>query len=119
MTLTADLFFSFRSPYSYLSIGRYRRLTVEYDLEITLRPVFPLAIRDPDFFKRVDPRWVRYLRRDTARVGEYLGVPFTWPDPDPVVQDLETRTIAAEQPYIRPVTYLGVEAAHRGRGLHP
>ena len=24
MTLNADLFFSFRSPYSYLAVGRYR-----------------------------------------------------------------------------------------------
>ncbi|MFM7348457.1 MAG: 2-hydroxychromene-2-carboxylate isomerase, partial [Erythrobacter sp.] len=26
MTLQADLFFSFRSPYSYLAIGRYRAM---------------------------------------------------------------------------------------------
>lgn len=26
MTLHADLFFSFRSPYSYLAIGRYRAM---------------------------------------------------------------------------------------------
>ncbi|HEY6964659.1 MAG TPA: 2-hydroxychromene-2-carboxylate isomerase, partial [Erythrobacter sp.] len=36
MTLQADLFFSFRSPYSYLAIGRYRAMAEEYDLAIAL-----------------------------------------------------------------------------------
>ena len=50
MTLAAELYFSFRSPYSYLAVGRYRALAEDYDLEIALRPVYPLAIRQPDFF---------------------------------------------------------------------
>ena len=50
MTLTADLFFSFRSPYSYLSVGRYRALAETQDVNIVLRPVYPLAIRQPEFF---------------------------------------------------------------------
>ena len=39
MTLTADLFWSFRSPYSYLCIGRYRALAASHDVAINLRPV--------------------------------------------------------------------------------
>jgi len=31
MTLQADLFYSFRSPYSYLSIGRYRVMAANQD----------------------------------------------------------------------------------------
>ncbi len=50
MTLTAELYFSFRSPYSYLAVGLYRAMTKKYDLDIALRPVWPLAIREPDFF---------------------------------------------------------------------
>jgi 2-hydroxychromene-2-carboxylate isomerase len=43
MSHTADLYFSFRSPYSYLAIGRYRAIMAEWDLDIALRPVYPLA----------------------------------------------------------------------------
>ena len=68
MTLTAELYFSFRSPYSYLAIGRYRRMAEAHDLDIAFRTVFPLAIRDPGFFRRADPKLPKYVRRDAARV---------------------------------------------------
>jgi hypothetical protein len=45
------------------------------------------------------------------------GLPFAWPSPDPIVQDLATMEIAAEQPYIHRLTRLGVAAERRGRGL--
>jgi len=60
VTLRADLYWSFRSPYSWLAIGRYRALTEAYDLEIDLKPVYPLAIRQPDFFERNHPNWLGY-----------------------------------------------------------
>lgn len=117
MTLKADLFYSFRSPYSYLAVGRCRRLAEMYDLDIAFRPVLPLAIRDPDFFRRVDPKFPAYVRRDAARLAEFLGVPFGWPDPDPVAIRLDPLSIPAEQPHIRPLSRLGVEAGRRGAGL--
>lgn len=117
MTLSADLFFSYRSPYSYLAVGRYRALAKQYDLEIVLRPVWPIAVRDPGFFERENPQWVSYLLKDVVRLAQYLDVPLALPSPDPIVMDLATRKIAAEQPLIRPITHLGVEAARRGRGL--
>ena len=55
--------------------------------------------------------------RDIVRTGEYLGLPIRWPRPDPVVMDMATRTYPAEQPYIHRLTYLGIAAAERGRGL--
>lgn len=117
MTLHADLFFSFRSPYSYLAVGRYRELTREYDLEIALRPVYPLAIRQPDFFERNHPNWLRYTFLDMMRVAQFEGIPFGAPRPDPIVQDIATRKIAKEQPYIFHITRMGQAAARRGRGL--
>jgi len=117
MTLNADLFFSFRSPYSYLAIGRYRAMTEEFDLEIALRPVYPLAIRQPDFFERNHPNWLGYTMRDMLRVAQFHGIPFGPPRPDPIIQDLATRTIAADQPYIRRITRLGQAAARRRKGL--
>ena len=117
MTLSADLYFSFRSPYSYLSIGRYRAMTEEYDVDIALRPVYPLAVRQPDFFERNHPNWLRYTMIDMIRVAQFHGIPFGAPRPDPIIQDMATRKIAEDQPYIRRITRLGQAAARRGKGL--
>ncbi len=117
MTLHADLFFSFRSPYSYLAVGRYRALAQQYDFSIRLRTVMPLAIRDPQFFARGNPLMMPYVLADVQRMADYLGLPLAWPDPDPVVQDLETRAIAAEQPHIRHISRLGEAAERLGEGL--
>jgi 2-hydroxychromene-2-carboxylate isomerase len=117
MTLTADLYFSFRSPYSYLAIGRYRAITDEWDVDIALRPVYPLAIREPDFFERSHPNWLRYTFTDMFRVAQFHGIPFGPPRPDPIVQDLATREIAAEQPHIFRLVRMGQVSARRGKGL--
>jgi 2-hydroxychromene-2-carboxylate isomerase len=116
MTLSIDLFWSFRSPYSYLATGRLVKLHAEYDLAVRVRPVLPLAVRSPDFFQRVNPLWPRYLMIDTIRLAEALDLPFRWPRPDPVVMD-ESFRYPEEQPYIHRLTRLGVEAEERGRGL--
>ena len=73
--LTADLYFSFRSPYSYLAIGRYRDLAATHAVDIALRPVYPLAIRQPDFFERNHPNWLRYTFTDMFRVAQMEGIP--------------------------------------------
>ena len=117
MELQAQLYFSFRSPYSALAIGRYRRLAQTHNVTIALRPVYPLAIRQPDFFERNHPNWLRYTLIDVARVAQFEGIPFGPPRPDPIVQDIATRQIAAEQPYIRRVTRMGQAAARRDAGL--
>ena len=117
MTLAADLYFSFRSPYSYLSVGRYRAMSEEYDLAIALKPVYPLAIRQPDFFERNHPNWLGYTMRDMMRVAAFHGIPFGPPRPDPIIQNMMTREIAEEQPRIRRVTRMGQAAARRGAGL--
>lgn len=117
MTLTADLFFSFRSPYSYLAIGRYRELSETHAVDIALRPVYPLAVRQPDFFERNHPNWLRYTLLDMMRVAKFHGIPFGPPRPDPIIQNMMTREIAPEQPHIRRITRLGQAAARRGKGL--
>ena len=117
MTLTADIFWSFRSPYSYLATRRYRALESEYDLTLNLRPVYPLAIRQPDFFERNHPSWLRYVFTDVARLSQYLAIPFALPRPDPIVQDIATRKIADDQPHIFRLTRLGQAAARRGKSL--
>jgi 2-hydroxychromene-2-carboxylate isomerase len=117
MILTADLYFSFRSPYSYLAIGRYRAMMDEWNVDIALRPVYPLAIRQPDFFERNHPNWLRYTMTDMVRVAQFHGIPFGAPRPDPIVQNIFTREIAEDQPHIYRLTRLGQVAARRGNGL--
>jgi len=117
MTLKADLYFSYRSPYSYFAAQMCRRVAAESDVAVALRVGYPIAVRDPDFFSRDSPLWLPYLLRDIGRVGEYLEIPIAMPRPDPIVMDMKTREIAAEQPLIRPISYLGVEAERRGKGL--
>lgn len=117
MTLSADLYWSFRSPYSYLAIDRYRAMTQAWTLEIDLKPVYPLAIRQPDFFERNHPNWLGYTMRDVIRLSRYLGIPLGQPRPDPIVQDIATRRIAADQPYIYRLVRLGQAAARRGGSL--
>ena len=117
MTLAIDLYWSFRSPYSYLATPRLVEMARDYDLAINVRPVYPLAVRSGEFFARVNPLWIAYLMRDTFRISEMLGLPYRWPRPDPVVVDPSTRAATPNQPYIHRLTRLGCAAAEIGRGL--
>lgn len=112
-----DFFFSFRSPYSYLATPGALALADDYAVRVRLRPVLPLAVRQPGFFSPENLKRARYIGMDWLRRAEMLGMPHAWPSPDPIVQDLTTYAIAAEQPYIHRLTRLGVEAQRRGRGL--
>ena len=117
MTLEYDLFWSFRSPYSYLVTPRLIEFEREYDVKANVRPVYPIAVRIPGFFKQVNPMWPPYLFRDCTRIGEMLGMPFAWPIPDPIVMNMASGEVAKEQPYIHRLTRLGVAAAAAGKGL--
>ena len=78
--LVVDVFWSFRSPYSYLATPRLVRLAAEYLVDVRVRVVLPIAVRDPEFFARVNPLWPPYLHRltrlgvEAARCGR--GLPF-------------------------------------------
>jgi len=117
MTLEVDVFWSFRSPYSYLATPRLVELGKTYDLDIHVRPVLPIAVRIDGFFDRVNPLWPPYLIRDTLRIAQSLDLPYAWPRPDPIVQEFPSRKVSADQPYIYRLTRLGALAAERGRGL--
>lgn len=115
--LTFDLFWSFRSPYSYLLLPRVVELVATHEVSCTVRIVYPIAVRQADFFLKVDPLWAMYLVKDTYRTAEYLGMPYRWPKPDPVVMDPATRLYPAEQPHIHRLSHLGIAASEAGRGL--
>ena len=116
MTLTYDLYWSFRSPYSYMIVPRLLELQAKYDVGCNVRPVYPLAVRTPEFFDGRDPLWTRYLMTDVFREAAFLGLPFRWPRPDPA-QQAPGVGYRMEQPYIHRLTHLGVAAVERGRGL--
>ena len=117
MTLSIDLFWSFRSPYSYLATPRLVEMQRDYDLNINVRPVYPLAVRSGEFFGQVNPMWIPYLMRDTYRLSQMLGLSYRWPRPDPVVVDPTTRAATPNQPYIHRLTRLGCAAAETSHGL--
>ena len=117
MTLSVDLFFSFRSPYSYLALPRTMQLVADYDLAVNLRPVYPLAVRVPGFFKKTNPQFLRYVAIDSVRVAKHANIPFRFPRPDPIVQDMTTLDVAEHQPYIHRLTQLGAAAQLEGRSL--
>lgn len=117
MSKTVDVFWSFRSPYSYLATPDLLRLRDDFDVTVRFRPVLPIAVRAKEALFTDDKRRVRYLMLDMVRRAEFLGMPFGRPTPDPVVQDLETFEVSAEQPYINRLTKLGADAERRGEGL--
>ena len=117
MTHTVDLFWSFRSPYSYIVLPKLLELERDWDAQVNVRPVLPIAVRQPDCFAQADPLWFSYLMRDCVRSAEFAGLPLRWPRPDPVLMDYATRTYPKEQPYIHRLTRLGVLAAEQGKGL--
>jgi 2-hydroxychromene-2-carboxylate isomerase len=117
MTHLVDLFWSFRSPYSYLALPRLMALEAEWDITIHVRPVRPLALRQPDFFEREDPMWMGYLLTDVLRLADYLGMPIGLPSPDPVLMQADRKRAAPDQPHIHRLTRIGLAAAETGAGL--
>ena len=115
MTLRADLFWSFGSPYSYLALMRWRQIVREYDLAINLRPVYPPAMQQPDLAARRHPNYLRYVNLDSRRLAERMGVALVLPRPDPLEQGV--RSSAGGQPLMRRLVRTCQAAARRGRGF--
>lgn len=117
MTLSYDLFWSFRSPYSYLITPRLVEFERDYDVKANVRPVYPIAVRIKGFFKQVNPMWPPYLLKDTMRIAQMHNMPYAWPSPDPIVMDIKSGEVPEDQPYISRLTRMGVAAAEQGKGL--
>ena len=115
-----NVFWSFRSPWSYLATKRLRDWQEQYQLKVNLRAVYPIAIRMPEFFDQVQPQWFKYFGTDVRRVAEFLGLPFGPARPDPVnqtVDQLGRSQTGVEQPYIYRLTRLGALAEELGCGI--
>lgn len=113
-----DIYWSFRSPYSWLAIDRLADIVSEYDVAARFCFVRPLAMREPGFFERNRPQWLPYLFKDVMRESARLGVPFFPPRPDPITMDMGTGKVAPEQPLMDMLMRLGLAAEEsEGRGL--
>jgi 2-hydroxychromene-2-carboxylate isomerase len=67
-----DYFFSFRSPYSYLSGPRAFALADAHDVELDFRGVVPMAMRG----QKVPRAKQLHTLRDVKREADRLGMPF-------------------------------------------
>jgi 2-hydroxychromene-2-carboxylate isomerase len=129
--LKIDVLWSMRSPYSYLSMDRLLYLHSNYNVDLTIRFIMPIAVRSTKGgkgkaggmfgiqYKVPDLMW------DTVRQGKYLGVPFKYAIPDPVWQDLyppheegyQYVHPPEKQPYIHWITRLGAYAQMKGKSV--
>ncbi len=72
MSEPLDYFYSFRSPYSYLSAPRVFALPERFDVEVRFRGVIPMVMRGQSV-----PRAKQlHTIRDVAREARRLGIPF-------------------------------------------
>ncbi len=119
MTEPLDVYWSFRSPYSYLATPELLALPRDYDVEVNLRVVLPIAVRTrATLFDPANMKPARYIVMDSTRRAAYLGMPLVFPpSPDPVAQNLDTFEVAEDQPLIYRLCKLGVEAQRRGKGV--
>ena len=75
MTLTYDLYWSFRSPYSYLITHKLVELERDYDVRGAIRPVYPLAVRTPELISNPCPSGPRQLTRSPCFIESSCAVP--------------------------------------------
>ena len=133
--LEVSVFWSMRSPYSYLALNRLVWLNSNYNVNVNIRPILPVAVRSTKggkgkagglfglAYKVPDAVW------DTRRQGKYLGVPFNFPVPDPVWQVWDPGDKVPgpknwlfthppeKQPYIFWITRLACYASLQGKTL--
>ena len=72
MSTRVEYFFSFRSPYSYLSGPRAFALADSFDIDLVFRGVIPMAMRG----QAVPVAKRLHTLRDTKREADRLGMPF-------------------------------------------
>ena len=114
-----DLYFSYRSPYSYLILPRMLRLKEKYNIEINFKVVYPIAIRMPEWFEGKNFFTFFFFKMIDMRLqAKKLGIPFTSKlKPDPIRQNIMTGKISSHQPYIFDICHLGQMAQMKGVGM--
>ena len=114
-----DLYFSYRSPYSYLILPRMLKLKEKYDIDVNFKVVYPIAIRMPEWFEGKNFFTFFFFKMIDMRLqAKKLGIPFTSKlKPDPIRQNIMTGKISSHQPYIFDISHLGQMAQMKGVGM--
>ena len=113
-----DLYFSYRSPYSYLILPRMLKLKNEHNIDVNFKIVYPIAIRLPEFFKNKNLIYFVSLKNDAKKKARKLNMSLNLPPkPDPIKQNTITGKISDHQPYIYDVCHMGQTMCNRGKGI--
>ena len=125
--LEVDVFYSMRSPYSYLALFRLAYLNSNFNVNVNIKVIFPIAVRTskPGKKSALAGRWYYfwYSQYDATRTGRYEGIPFRFANPDPVVNDVHPpgagQAVAPmeEEPYISWLVRLAIAAQLENKTL--
>jgi 2-hydroxychromene-2-carboxylate isomerase len=127
--LEVDVFYSMRSPYSYLVSSRLGYLHSNFNVNVNVRVIFPIAARTakPGQKSSIGGRWYYWGYSgglDTVRTGRYEGIPFRFANPDPILADTyppesctQITAPMEKQPYITWLVRLGNAAELQGKAL--
>ena len=66
MTLSVDLYFSFRSPYSYLATYKVQAMRIVWDVEVNLRPVRQRLVRPSQNFLQMSLGFFEFMFLESA-----------------------------------------------------
>lgn len=67
-----EMFWSIRSPYSYIAIVRARQLAAYYKVPLIVKPVLPMVMRR----MQVPKNKTNYIARDVSREARQYNIPF-------------------------------------------
>lgn len=132
-TIDVDVFWSMRSPYCYISLDRCLEYQKQYHLNLNLKIVYPIAIKDRSWFESAKAMKYRlpYQNVDIFRTAAFHGVQMVYPIPDPVAQKpakdspygeilpfggLGANLDEGEQPDIKVLVRTAVGAERMGKG---
>lgn len=96
-----QIYFSFRSPYSWLALYRINLLRETLPVKFELTPIFPP--RGKEKFMLSDQKKVKYIVKDVDRIATAYGLDMKWPEP------FDTDWLAVHSAYIY--------AAEQGKGI--
>jgi 2-hydroxychromene-2-carboxylate isomerase len=97
--LVVDLFSSYRSPYAYFVMDRMAELSMHYNVKVNVRMVYPIAVKNQQFFQDAPAYRYLYDPMDMARVAKFHGIPYAFPQPDLVNQDFDSLVVSEVYPH--------------------
>ena len=120
--LDYDLYWSMRSPYSFLVLDRILALNKYYNVRMNFLPTLPIAVKCGGFPGAPWYRW-NYDMVDQHRVAKRLGIAFRRPRPEVVIQDtwppyevtLNIPTEELNQPYVYLISRCAAAAKLQGK----